>query len=97
MSVGGEGRPSAIPRAWLPADLDWPKEIGGQVASFRASIGDSGGQLLVIYHAAPGSDSARGLSLLAAKASAEANGPAREYARRVESLSVRQRMALRMC
>ena len=30
----------------------------------KLSIGDSGGQLLVIYHAEPGSDSARSLALL---------------------------------
>jgi hypothetical protein len=34
----------------------------------KLPIGDSGGQLLVIYHAEQGSDSARGLSLLAADA-----------------------------
>lgn len=109
---------------------DWPKAIGGLVASFRASIGtdtddprvaqlvgelslasehfrklwarhdvkalagaavqmrhpevgelslrreklpigDSGGQLLVIYHAEPGSESAHALSLLAGRAAAE--------------------------
>jgi transcriptional regulator with XRE-family HTH domain len=109
---------------------DWPKAIGGMVASFRASIGtdtddprvahlvgelslaseqfrklwarhdvkalagatvrmrhpevgelslrreklpigDSGGQLLVIYHAEPGSDSAHALSLLAGGVLAE--------------------------
>ncbi len=108
---------------------DWPKAIGGMVASFRASIGtdtddpriaqlvgelslasepfrqlwarhdvkalagatvqmrhpevgelslrreklpigDSGGQLLVIYHAEPGSESAQALALLAGGASA---------------------------
>jgi hypothetical protein len=30
----------------------------------KLSIGDSGGQLLVIYHAEPGSESARSLALL---------------------------------
>jgi hypothetical protein len=134
---------------------DWPRAIGGLVASFRASIGtdtddprvaqlvgelslasepfrklwarhdvkalagaavqmrhpevgelalrreklpigDSGGQLLVIYHAEPGSASARALSLLASgvtagdTATAGDTGRARERARRLESLSMRQ-------
>ena len=30
----------------------------------KLSVGDSGGQLLVIYHAEPGSDTARSLALL---------------------------------
>jgi transcriptional regulator with XRE-family HTH domain len=114
---------------------DWPRAIGGMVASFRASIGtdtddprvaqlvgelslaseqfrklwarhdvkalagaavqmrhpeagelflrreklpigDSDGQLLVIYHAEPGSESARALSSLASGVTAEAGGPA---------------------
>jgi hypothetical protein len=119
---------------------DWPRAIGGLVASFRASIstdtddprvaqlvgelslaseqfrklwarhdvkalagaavqmrhpevgelslrreklpiGDSHGQLLVIYHAEPGSESARALSALASGVTAEAGGSAREHAR----------------
>ena len=45
----------------------------------KLPIGDSGGQLLVIYHAEPGSESARGLALLgslAATSAAEAAGGA---------------------
>jgi transcriptional regulator with XRE-family HTH domain len=37
----------------------------------KLPIGDSGGQLLVIYHAEPGSESARALALLAAQAQDE--------------------------
>jgi hypothetical protein len=42
------------------------------VAAFRASIGGSGGQLLVIYHAEPGSDTARSLALLGSLAASDA-------------------------
>ena len=38
----------------------------------KLSIGDSGGQLLVIYHAEPGSDSARSLALLGQLAAEQA-------------------------
>ena len=38
----------------------------------KLSIGDSGGQLLVIYHAEPGSDSARSLALLGSLAATDA-------------------------
>lgn len=49
----------------------------------KLPIGDSGGQLLVIYHAEPGSDSARSLALLGSlaatdEASAAVAGVARE-------------------
>jgi hypothetical protein len=37
----------------------------------KLAIGDSGGQLLVIYHAEPGSDSARSLALLGSLAAAD--------------------------
>ena len=37
----------------------------------KLPIGDSGGQLLVIYHAEPGSDSARSLALLGSLAATE--------------------------
>jgi transcriptional regulator with XRE-family HTH domain len=47
----------------------------------KLPVGDSGGQLLVIYHAEPGSASARALSLLASGATTEATGSAREHAR----------------
>ena len=45
----------------------------------KLAIGDSGGQLLVIYHAEPGSDSARSLALLGSlaatdQAAAQASG-----------------------
>ena len=38
----------------------------------KLSIGNSGGQLLVIYHAEPGSDTARSLALLGSLAATEA-------------------------
>ena len=41
----------------------------------KLPIGDSGGQLLVIYHAEPGSESARALSLLGDAAPAGVTGP----------------------
>jgi hypothetical protein len=37
----------------------------------KLPIGDSGGQLLVIYHAEPGSETARAIALLAAQAQDE--------------------------
>jgi hypothetical protein len=46
----------------------------------KLPVGDSGGQLLVIYHAEPGSASARALSVLASGVTAGATGPAREHA-----------------
>jgi transcriptional regulator with XRE-family HTH domain len=81
----------------------WHPEAGElSLRREKLPIGDSGGQLLVIYHAEPGSGSARALSLLAAGAPGPGvtnldAGPAREHARRLESLSVRQRKAPGMC
>jgi hypothetical protein len=37
----------------------------------KLPLGDSGGQLLVIYHAEPGSDSARSLALLGSLAATD--------------------------
>jgi transcriptional regulator with XRE-family HTH domain len=47
----------------------------------KLPIGDSGGQLLVIYHAEPGSESALALSRLASRQTAEAGWQALEHAR----------------
>jgi len=47
----------------------------------KLPLGESGGQLLVIYHAEPGSASARALSRLAAGAAAQDRAPSRERAR----------------
>jgi len=47
----------------------------------KLPLGGSGGQLLVIYHAEPGSASARALSRLAAGAAAQDRAPSRERAR----------------
>ena len=47
----------------------------------KLPLGESGGQLLVIYHAEPGSASARALSRLAAGAAARESAPSRERAR----------------
>ena len=46
----------------------------------KLPLGESGGQLLVIYHAEPGSASARALSLLAARAAVTDAAPSRERA-----------------
>jgi transcriptional regulator with XRE-family HTH domain len=46
----------------------------------KLPLGESGGQLLVIYHAEPGSASARALSLLAARAAVPDAAPPRERA-----------------
>jgi transcriptional regulator with XRE-family HTH domain len=46
----------------------------------KLPLGESGGQLLVIYHAEPGSASARALSLLAAGAAVPGAAPPRERA-----------------
>ncbi|MGH3152788.1 MAG: helix-turn-helix domain-containing protein [Streptosporangiaceae bacterium] len=43
----------------------------------KLSVGDSGGQLLVIYHAEPGSDSARSLALLGSLAATDEAAAAR--------------------
>jgi transcriptional regulator with XRE-family HTH domain len=43
----------------------------------KLGIGDSGGQLLVVYHAEPGSESARSLGLLGSLAAGEPARPAR--------------------
>ena len=47
----------------------------------KLPLGESGGQLLVIYHAEAGSASARALSLLAAGTATEGAAPNRERAR----------------
>ena len=47
----------------------------------KLPLGESGGQLLVIYHAEAGSASARALSLLAAGTGTEGTAPIRERAR----------------
>ena len=41
----------------------------------KLAIGDSGGQLLVLYHAEPGSDSARSLALLGSLAATDLTAP----------------------
>jgi transcriptional regulator with XRE-family HTH domain len=68
-------------RLWARHDV---KALGGEAARIRhpqvgplelrrekLSIGDSGGQLLVIYHAEAGSDSARSLALLGSLAATD--------------------------
>ncbi len=72
-------------RLWARHDV---KALGGGAVRMRhpqagelslsrekLPIGDSGGQLLVIYHAEPGSESARALSLLGGAAPAAVTGP----------------------
>jgi hypothetical protein len=66
-----------------------PAEVGLRVAGVRRTPGLrreevatlAGGQLLVIYHAEPGSASALALSLLASGVTAGATGPVRAHAR----------------
>jgi transcriptional regulator with XRE-family HTH domain len=54
-----------------PARLRHPEVGALELRLEKLSIGDSGGQLLVIYHAEPGSESARSLVLLGSLAAAE--------------------------
>jgi hypothetical protein len=59
--------------AGAPVRMRHPRVGMLQLRREKLPVGDSGGQLLVIYHAEPGSDSARALALLAAAPDA---GPA---------------------
>ncbi|HTJ36335.1 MAG TPA: helix-turn-helix transcriptional regulator [Dactylosporangium sp.] len=52
------------PLAGAPTRMRHPQVGLLELRREKLAIGDSGGQLLVIYHAEPGSDSARGLALL---------------------------------
>jgi len=54
----------------------------------KLPIGDSGGQLLVIYHAEPGSATAASLALLGSPAQTESSGSIREV-RRLRSTTLR--------
>jgi transcriptional regulator with XRE-family HTH domain len=60
------------PLAGAPVRLRHPQVGPLELRREKLAIGDSGGQLLVIYHAEPGSESARSLALLASLA---ATGP----------------------
>ena len=57
--------------AGSPARLNHPEVGELELRREKLSIGDSGGQLLVIYHAEPGSPSARSLALLGSLAAPE--------------------------
>ncbi|WP_433604758.1 helix-turn-helix domain-containing protein [Dactylosporangium sp. CA-139114] len=52
------------PLAGAPTRLRHPEVGLLELRREKLAIGDSGGQLLVVYHAEPGSDSARALALL---------------------------------
>jgi transcriptional regulator with XRE-family HTH domain len=60
------------PLAGAPARMQHPQVGLLELRREKLSIGDSGGQLLVIYHAEPGSDSARSIALLGSLAATDA-------------------------
>jgi transcriptional regulator with XRE-family HTH domain len=59
------------PLAGAPVRMRHPQVGMLELRREKLSIGDSGGQLLVIYHAEPGSESARSLALLRSLAATE--------------------------
>jgi transcriptional regulator with XRE-family HTH domain len=63
--------------AGAPARMRHPQVGELELRREKLPIGDSGGQLLVIYHAEPGSDSARSLALLGSLAATEATSEER--------------------
>jgi hypothetical protein len=70
LSLGSErfrqlwARHDVKPLAGAPVRMRHPQVGMLELGREKLAIGDSGGQLLVIYHAEPGSDSARSLALL---------------------------------
>jgi transcriptional regulator with XRE-family HTH domain len=66
------------PLAGEPARMRHPRVGMLELRREKLPIGDSGGQLLVIYHAEPGSVSARSLALLGCLAATDAEPPAGE-------------------
>ena len=60
------------PLAGAPTRMHHPQVGMLELRREKLAIGDSGGQLLVIYHAEPGSDSARSLALLGSLAATDA-------------------------
>ena len=64
--------------AGAPARMRHPQVGMLELRREKLSIGDSGGQLLVIYHAEPGSDSARSLALLGSLTATETEEPAKQ-------------------
>jgi transcriptional regulator with XRE-family HTH domain len=56
-----------------PARIQHPQVGLLELRREKLSVGDSGGQLLVLYHAEPGSDSARSLALLGSLAATGAS------------------------
>ncbi len=65
--------------AGAPARMRHPQVGPLELGREKLSIGDSGGQLLVIYHAEPGSDSARSLALLGSLAATDAAAGGAEF------------------
>ena len=59
------------PLAGAPTRMRHPQVGTLELRREKLTIGDSGGQLLVIYHAEPGSESARSLALLGSLAATE--------------------------
>jgi transcriptional regulator with XRE-family HTH domain len=64
------------PLAGAPARMVHPQVGPLELRREKLAVGDTGGQLLVIYHAEPGSDTARSLALLGSLAATEAVGGA---------------------
>ena len=68
------------PLAGAPARMRHPQVGMLELRREKLAIGDSGGQLLVIYHAEPGSDSARSLALLGSLSAGPVGAPGGEAA-----------------
>ena len=66
------------PLAGAPIRMRHPQVGMLELGREKLAIGDSGGQLLVIYHAEPGSDSARSLALLGSLTATETEEPAKQ-------------------
>jgi hypothetical protein len=64
------------PLAGAPARMVHPQVGPLELRREKLAVGDTGGQLLVVYHAEPGSDTARSLVLLGSLAATEAVGGA---------------------
>ncbi len=64
--------------AGAPTRMRHPRVGMLELRREKLSIGDSGGRLLVVYHAEPGSPSARALTLLGSLAATDAAEQARD-------------------
>jgi len=70
------GRHDVKPLAGAPMRIRHPQVGMLELRMEKLAVGDSGGQLLVIFHAEPGSDSARSLALLGSLAAMDEAAPA---------------------